>query len=217
MADYPYISGFCAVGAHEGAKKLSPGGTLFRPCPGAYFYMGGGGECKCDCHTAFKQIRELMASMQVNTGSDDLSDRPRDGGTPDPTHTPVPVTSSVSVEPSPFAHTNAGLTIPPPRPSVITGGKSFKATPSGRAAKGELEEKVRVQLAKVCSANADMVAMTGLTPKVLSVAIDDDKPPSQGAIHAILIRWEQKGLVELGTKPFRFLKFTDLGRRQLMY
>lgn len=103
------------------------------------------------------------------------------------------------------------------RPTVVTeSGARFVATPTGRRAKGQLEEEVRtVIVSQVRTAGDDMIAMLGLTPELIANSISKEDPPSSGAIYAILKTWEGKNYVDLGKSPFRFIRFTERGKRDL--
>lgn len=96
------------------------------------------------------------------------------------------------------------LTVP-----TLDGPRTFEPTPTGRAARGELEDKVRLAIIKV-------YGFEGLTPDTIAVLVNKDDPPSVGAIHAILTRWEEKGLAIIARKPMRFVEFSELGRAHLM-
>lgn len=102
--------------------------------------------------------------------------------------------------------------------AVQVGEKMFVPTPSGRAAKGELEERVRVKFKAMLSIGqfaVDMLKAHGMTPKNMSLGLDKENPPSEGAIYSIFKRWSEKEYVKLSEKPFQVVEFTDRGRREL--
>lgn len=95
--------------------------------------------------------------------------------------------------------------------------KTFAPTSSGHAARGELEEKVRQVFKKlfVTPAGIEMVKTFGMSPASIATAVNPEKTPSDGAVYAILDRWEKKGYVMLERKPFRLIEFTDRGKTEL--
>lgn len=204
-----YQSGFCSLGSHENTKPVSPSGKPLRTCPvgGKFAYPwkeGGDVACTCDCHAMTRQLEELTGvqfpAFDSRKTSSPLSGLALLDGALDGT-------DRLQQRLSPRAD----------RPSVTTtSGVRFAATPTGRAARGQLEEEVRTVIcAQVKAAGEDMIAMLGLTPDTISQAISRDDPPSTGAVYAILKRWDGRVQVELAERPFRFIKFTDKGKRDL--
>jgi hypothetical protein len=112
----------------------------------------------------------------------------------------------------------AGGSVDDGRPTVVVAsGAMFAVTPTGRAARGQLEEQVRhVVCTQVKAAGKEMIAILGLTPATIGIMIDREDPPSSGAIHAVLKRWEGQAMVDLGESPFRFIGFTQRGERDLL-
>lgn len=211
----PIVSGFCDTGSHEGTARLSPGGSLLVPCKQTYHVHSGHKiltfVCTCDCHKDFNEIRQMMAMMKAtHDGNDAILDAPILQEIPAPTVGGTSGVTPVTATPAPFAPV-VGTSLRPTIPAKPV-EKTFDPTPTGRAARGQLEEKVRIVVAQLHELAAGM-----LTPKMIAGRINKDSPPSQGAVHAVLIRWEQRGLVELAKNPFRFEKFTDLGKRQLLH
>ena len=200
-----YITGFCGLGNHEGSKNLSPSGAVMRACN-----VGGRADagrlgiiiCNCSCHDMTREMEQMtgrqIPPIVINRTTPSLDRLLRE---------------------SSIATGSAGTSgsVAPGRPSVVTAsGARFVATPTGRAAKGQLEEQVRHAVSvQVSAAGEDMIAMLGLTPETLSKMIDKENPPSTGAVYSVLKRWEGHNLVELGEKPFRFVRFTDRGKREL--
>ena len=202
-----YITGFCATGGHEGTANKSPSGLFLRSCRGTYSVPVSHAYgkqvqviCTCACHAAFNEIREMMAAM----GKIDIPAAPvAPKETPTPTGGPVP-----TQRPAP-ATTQAATGLLPFQRATVEG---MVRTETGRAAKGQLEEQVRLALVKYqVFVDAGMI-----TPAYLSRAIDKEKPPSQGAIGAVMDRWEKKGLIQIGRKPLRIAKVTSLGERILL-
>lgn len=208
-----YVTGFCGIGSHENAPLISPSGKPLRACPvgGRLEATDGRGErvlgeiiCVCACHDMSRQMEELSG-------------------------TKFPIFSSRRASPalsrlgllSPGANGTDGATaagsVNVERPTVVVpSGARFAVTPTGRAARGQLEELVRHYVCQqVKAAGEDMIAMLGLTTQFLSLLIDKDSPPSTGAIHAVLKRWEGANYIDLAESPVRFVRFTERGKREL--
>lgn len=89
----------------------------------------------------------------------------------------------------------------------------FVETDSGRIPKGQLEYWVKLACQEYMQAPFDITADEDVicTPAYLSekIALDQGvSPPSQGAIHAVLTRWEKIGYVILDRDPMRFISLT---------
>lgn len=208
-----YVTGLCMTGACEGSMKKSESGAIFPQCKGTYmFYMGGTYKeivCQHDCHAAFAAIRALMVDMPVPDGVPAIS-------LPS-TSVPAPTDAPSSESLIPFAVPMSPALTGIPSIANRIPVRMFTPTPSGRAARGQLEEQVRLQLAKAYGIGPDLLALTGLQPKLLAASINPEKPPSQGAVYAVFKRWEGQGWVELAEKPFRLVKVTEAGKRKLIY
>ncbi len=212
----PYITQHCANGNCENSRNLSKKGTLYPACRGEYQFRSGKVVCQHSCHSSFRLLRQMMEQMGHNA-----PEIPNNRAPVTPVSPVAPVTTGTDREPVVVAPSpSPALPRHDPdtrRTRIIDTSHAFKATPTGRAAPGQLEERVRVAIAsRVASGGEQIIAMTGLTPKLISSMVDAENPPSQGAVHAILIRWDKAGLVRLASKPFRFVGFTDLGKRQLV-
>jgi hypothetical protein len=103
------------------------------------------------------------------------------------------------------------------RPAVVLpSGARFASTPTGRAARGQLEEQVRHFICtQIHAAGEDMIKLLGLQPMTISKGISREDPPSTGAVYSVLKRWESANLVDLDENPFRFVGFTERGKREL--
>lgn len=200
-----YVSGFCGIGSHEGARNLSPSGVQLKSCSqGGRFEAEKLGTivCTCSCHDVTRQM-ESMTGIQV----------------PSPIINRIaPSLSRIlreSTRSTDGAKGGVGRVIDGPSVTVASGAR-FAVTPTGRAARGQLEEQVRYAVSsQVRAGGDDMIAMLGLSPGLIANLINKDNPPSTGAIYSVLKRWEGSALVELGESPFRFLRFTDKGKRDL--
>lgn len=201
-----YITGFCATGGCEGSNKFSASGARLGPCRGSYEYRRTNGDimkirCTHECHSAFEEIRQMMAAMgKIHTTSAPAVTQE--------TRTP-PVSPITAVSPAPLKPGPSTTTLLPFKRATVEG---ILRTPTGRAGKGQLEEQVRLALKK----SAVFVEMGMVTPGYISRLIDKENPPSQGAIGAVMDRWEKKGLINIGRKPLRISKVTNLGERILL-
>ena len=198
-------TGFCGIGNHEGTKNVSPSGAVMRSCN-----VGGRSDagrvgiivCVCECHNMTREMEQMtgreIPPLMINRTTPSLDRLLRES----------------AVGPTPAGTGGSG---DPGRPTVaVASGARFVATPTGRAAKGQLEEQVRHAVCvQVTAAGDDMIRLLGLSPDMLAKMIDKDSPPSTGAVYSVLKRWESQALVELGEKPFRFLAFTERGKREL--
>jgi hypothetical protein len=208
-----YQSGFCTVGSHENTQNKGPSGAILKACPvaGRFEMFGynqrmiGVAECTCFCHVMSRQMEELSGvKFPVRSSI-------RDGS----------ALSGLGLLGTTSPYTNTGkaaVSDEASRPTVaVASGATFVATPSGRAARGQLEEQVRhVISVQVNAGGSEMIAMLGLMPSTLGLMIDADDPPSSGAIYAVLKRWEKQALVDLAESPFRFVRFTERGTRDLL-
>jgi len=75
-----------------------------------------------------------------------------------------------------------------------------------RRRRGELDSNVEI----VCKLWLDgFLPWELLTTDAISLMIDAENSPSQGAIYSVLNRWADKGFAMIGTKPMRFMGFND--------
>lgn len=201
-----YVTGFCGIGAHEAQTVKSESGAVLKSCPpGGRFSADRIGQilCMCECHDTTRELEELtkvqFPATIINRQTPALSRA---------LHVPSGTTGSDGAPVS----GQAG------RPTVVVAsGRTFVATPSGRAQRGQLEEQVRHACEQqVKFGGADMIALLGLRPETLALMIDRENPPSTGAIYSVLKRWERTAFVELAADPFRFVRFTPLGERNLV-
>lgn len=207
-----YQSGFCGIGSHENSKNKSPSGKSLRTCPvgGRFDTIVHGdrnlGEtlCECTCHDMSRQM-EVMSGVKFPAYNSIKASGPLSG---------LGLLSGVGTG------TDGGKaagSVDGGRPTVVVAsGARFVETPSGRAARGQLEEQVRFAVCtQVRAAGDDMIAILGLTPKLIGDIINKENPPSSGAIYAVLKRWDGANLIDMAESPVRFVRFTDRGKRDL--
>jgi hypothetical protein len=207
-----YQSGFCGIGSHENSKAVSPSGKPLKTCPvGGRIDMITVGDrnlgeavCECDCHTMSRKMEEMS-------------------GVKFPARNSIKDSSPLSTLGLLRGH-GAGTdghkgpgTVDDGRPTVtVASGARFAETPTGRAARGQLEEQVRYAVCtQVKAAGHEMIAILGLTPKLIGDIINREDPPSSGAIYAVLKRWDSANLIDMAESPVRFVRFTDRGKRDL--
>lgn len=189
-----YVTGHCASGACYGSKKQAPSGARFQACQWKYEYRGKLIVCTHECHSQFEEMLAMMAEMNGGDASA--------LGLLGPTGEPLTAVTRIDDTPR-----GVPLSL---RPLDLETTKTFAPTPSGRAARGELEENVRAVIA------AHFEVFDHLTPQIIGVLINKETPPSEGAIHSVLMRWEAKGLATVERKPFRFGTFTTAGLKYLV-
>lgn len=187
-----YVTGHCSVGNCYKTNNLSNDGKRMLPsCQWKYEYRDKLIVCTHSCHTEYAEMIELIRGMQSDDGTPlPLPDRLREAAN---------YVARIDDRPGRLAA---------PIVPIPAGPREFTPTPSGRAAKGELEENVRKAIISV-------LGFPEITPNTLAFLIDPEDPPSVGAIHAVFRRWESKGLCTVHDKPFRFGEFTELGNQIL--
>lgn len=185
MAKAKYLTGFCGVGLHEGMKPRSKGGTPMKVCD---YWI----DCGCKCHADITKMHTLTETERVPHQNPDYS-------TP---HSPyvMPRPDEVmakTVEPEEKA--------PIIRNPLEAPAKRFDATPTGKRARGELEDEV---LAVCGSFVRGELPYEVLLPKDIANEIDKFNPPSVGAIGAVFERWVLIGFAKIEKKPVQFVSFT---------
>lgn len=204
-----YVSAHCTQGACEGVKKLSPGGALYQACKGTYRYRAITIVCTHDCHELLRMMRELAGIKQTDNAAivaARTAENLHVGGTM--------MASGVSFASDPMTDLS-GAIMAVPTVATVRAALDEVARDVKPKTKSHLEDKVKeiVRRLLVGSAGRAMIEMGAIQPKMVSLSVSKDNPPSQGAIYAIFKRWESAGLVTLGTRPFRITSVTSLGER----
>jgi hypothetical protein len=193
-------SGFCEMGQHEGTKPRSASGKPMVTCK---FFA----TCGCKCHDDL----DLLFRM---SGKDRIEPVVNPEWAPEPREFWLPSDDWNAAQPiSRDAATPAPVRVESPAPDLVpaTTVHTFSPTPTGRAARGELESWVKVKCDEWLIENYKMLC----TPAWLAEEIAYDqaiKAPSVGAISAIFDRWVKLGFARVAKKPTRFLGYTDEGR-----
>jgi hypothetical protein len=197
---YPYQTGFCSSGLHEGSKVLSPSGKSNKTCTAIDI-------CKCKnptCHSFYDRMFKEAGLERIPV--DNSGYLPETHAFALPEKTVVEAAPVLSSEP---------VVLPPDTLESVAPGRvppverhSYGPTESGRAARGELEGQVN----NICIIWVVEAEQFPCTPQYVSEEIarlKGIKSPSTGAISAVFDRWEKIGYAEIGRKPIRFLAFTD--------
>lgn len=189
----PHLTGFCGVGQHEGTKPRGHNGKPLKVCE---FWQ----VCTCDCHKQITAMFEMSGRERVPV--------------PNPEYVPYQRDFWMPSDDPDFG-------LPEAHPDVAEGGqlvvtdRQVQVTEGGRTRKGDLEYAVQrvcldwnVEKAEYCTVK--YISETVFANE--SAALD--KPPSLGAVAAVLSRWEKYGYALLGTKPVRFVMLTPQGREK---
>lgn len=197
-------TGFCSSGFHEGTK-----GKTYneKPAPTCTFWK----TCPCDCHKQYDQMFSMVGKERVvQNNSDYMPHNEFVQPWTDPvTYAPDPVTTGAVNTP-----TIIQSELPDHVPATVA--RSYGPTPTGRAARGELEAWVKA----VCDGwivdtkDKDLRYAQPCTPQYVSEEIADRegiKAPSVGAIDAVFKRWVDIGFAVVEKKPTRFVRYTEEG------
>jgi hypothetical protein len=195
----PMKTGFCSNGWCEGKKATDWRG---RPVPTCSFIE----TCPCGCHDTLDKLFAMTESERIVVESSGYSPPHRTFWMP--SDDPIPVVDESS---SPNG-TGGPVVLESPAPDRVPASivRDFTPTPSGRAAKGELEWWVKHQ----CDIWLIDEPGEPCTPSYLAAEIARDQgitPPSVGAINAVFERWIKLGFAVIEKKPTRFVRYTEDG------
>lgn len=189
-------TGFCLDGNCEGTNRKSPSGRSMKTCD---FIE----TCPCNCHDELAKLFELTGQDRIVVDSSGYAPEPRTFWMP--SDDPLPVLSSDTAP-----DTLAIIESPAPDRVPATIARTFTPTPTGRAARGELELWVKQQ----CDIWLIDEPGEPCTPSYLAEEIARDQgitPPSVGAISAVFERWVKLGFAVIEKKPTRFVRYTEDG------
>lgn len=194
-----YITGFCGNGCCEGTN---PKNVFGHPLPTCTQWQ----ICSCKCHISIDEMFKL--SGMDRTALNHSSYVPDRGDFVMPSMEEI-IANRV---PSSGGATDAPVIVKSELPDAIpaTVTRTYAATPTGRAARGELESQVKW----VCDMWIVEAPPWGCTPKYISAEIAKKhgiKEPSVGAIDAVLKRWVEIGFATVEKKPTRFIGYTEDG------
>jgi hypothetical protein len=201
----PFKSGFCGNGWCEGIKAKDWRGN---PAPTCKFWE----TCPCNCHDAVSMMFDMAGMERIlmeNSGY--KVDRSQFWMPTDEDRAQWAAERSARSS-GPGTSEPAVLESPAPGlvPASIT--RTFAPTPTGRAARGELETWVNT----VCGIWLVEKYKWPCTPLYISETIAKDegiKPPSTGAIAAVFTKWSDLGFADIQRKPLRFVSYTEAGLR----
>lgn len=189
-------TGFCYNGWHEGDNPTDWKG---KPVPTCEFFV----TCPCDCHTKLGKLFEMTGQERILVESSAYRPPERDFWLP-------------SDDPLDVPSRDDGVTVPvileSPAPDRVpaTVARDFGPTPTGRAARGELEAWVKQH----CDIWLIDEPGNHCTPSYLATEIAHDQgiiPPSVGAITAVFNRWADLEFAVIEKKPTRFVRYTPDG------
>lgn len=199
-----YMSGFCGTGAHEGTKPKSLSGKARKTCTAVSI-------CECKCHVDISLMYEMTGKERVVKPNPDYEPyvidfwMPMVGGDENPVAATLLSPGTITLP----RMEGAAPAIPAPVRGIAEGSRAYGATPTGRRAKGLLEDEVR----HVCNLYMKGEVEGPMTPQQVSNLIDEADPPSVGAISAVFKRWVDVGFAETDTKPARFVCYTVAGMK----
>jgi hypothetical protein len=192
----PIKTGFCSNGWCEGSKATDWRG---RPAPTCQFYV----TCPCKCHDDLDRLFAMTESERILVETSGYVAPARTYWMP--SDEPDIVLSSPN-------GTTTPVIIESPAPDRVPASmvRDFGPTPTGRAARGELESWVKHHC------DIWLVDEPGepCTPSYLAAEISHDQgitPPSVGAISAVFERWVKLGFAVVEKKPTRFVRYTEDG------
>lgn len=197
----PMTTGKCAEGWCEGTKPRTVSGGTAPTCDWI-------NTCPCKCHQDLWWLFEVSGMERIPVDKSNYHPETHTFWMPSDDIT-VPIDESSD---TPVPDTPAPLESPLPANVAPSRTHSFAVTPTGRAARGQLEDWVKKQ--------CDIWLIEGYsfpcTPAWISVEIGHDEgvdPPSVGAISAVFDRWVKLGFAVVDKKPTRFSRYTEEGLR----
>lgn len=202
-----HISGFCGIGLHEGTRPRNIWGTAQKVC--TILGLDGEARCNCKCHKEIDEMYESAGMPRVPQQNPDWKPPPRQDLSyvwADSLVGPVGNTSGDGERPA-VTHTDAGIAVDAPRYS------GDDRAPSGTRRRGQLEEEVQ----RICVGYLEGEFSTDedgyMSTKHIAHLIDPEDPPSSGAVHSVLLRWEKIGYAVLNRDPMEFALLTPDGMK----
>lgn len=184
-----YQSGFCSVGHHEGTKPK--GAITGAPLKVCEMWQ----ECTCPCHAEITRMFEMGGQVRI--------------AVPNPEFVPYERTYWMPSDDPTYK-------MPVAQPDVVVKDDHLQITETGRTRKGSLESAVQ-RVVLEWMERPVMERIEGLVVKDIAERVYEkegaalDKPPSLGAVGAVLDRWNKYGYVMLGAKPVRVISLTKDG------
>jgi hypothetical protein len=213
---YPYVTQFCVNGGHQGSVALSFRGTLLPGCRGEYPLYPKVVTCTCYCHkytlpdatTPSIPPETMIMGSIIAAGPVTVDASPVKPPVTDPDDGP-------EFNPSESAYdrllNNKVMTLGPRVRNLVLKHLDREVTremlnePYVVRRRGELDCNVEA----ICRLWLDKaLPWDMLTTDVIAVLIDVDNPPSPGAVHAVLTRWDDENFAIVKKNPVRFECFT---------
>ena len=192
----PFKTGYCNNGWCEGIKPRTKSGNA---APSCTFY----GTCPCECHDMLDKMFAMSKMERILVEKSDYAPPARTWWMP--SDDPLPPLSN-------SGPTTAPVRVESPAPGYVPPhvAREYGPTPTGRAARGELESWVQAKCDEWLIEKYDFPC----TPAWISEEIAKEqgiKPPSVGAISAVFDRWVKLGFAVIEKKPVRFTRYTPDG------
>lgn len=162
-------------------------------------------ECPCQCHKDIDEMFELMGMERKLMSNPEYSPDMGNFIMPDPFDHSLETPHRERRGPLAPDRVRTG----PINSDRILSGEVFAPTVSGRRAKGQLEYQVLEACNKAVTNWPEEIE---ITPKRIAEYIANREGielPSTGAIDAVWNRWVKMLFAEKGSKPVRFLGFTN--------
>lgn len=190
-------TGFCSNGWHEGSKATDWRGN---PVPTCKMTI----TCPCECHDQLDKLFAMTERERIVVDSSGYMPPERTYWMP--SDDPMPILSNSSDLPAPVRVESEAPDLVPARID-----RAFAPTPTGRAARGELESWVRIETdAWIIDQPGEPCTLSYLAESIARA--QGITPPSVGAILAVLQRWEKLGFAVIAKKPNRFVGYTPDGK-----
>lgn len=187
-----YVTGFCLNRFCEGTSPTNHKGQAMMVCT---FWVASdkGAVCSCKCHARVTQMFEAVGMPRIPMQNPHY-DPPRNEFI-------VPTAEERIAAKMAASPSQVGVA----RPAEVIRTNHFDETPTGKRARGQLEDEVLLICSQFTRGELDEEF---LTPAIIAKMIDDLNPPSVGAIGAVFERWEKIGFAHCPKKPVRFQSFT---------
>lgn len=208
MTKGKHISGFCGNGHHEGLSPKNHMGQPLKVC--TVLGLDGEARCNCQCHKDIDEMYESANAPRVPQQNPEWKPPKfesldwvweRDALALRGTNTPA-----VEYQPG-AAPGDAGITLESPRYA------DAEPTPSGVRRRGQLEEEVQRVCVGYLQGEVKPDDDGDMTTKHIAHLIDADDPPSAGAVHSVLLRWERIGYAVIERDPVQFTLLTPDGMK----
>lgn len=202
---YPFVTGYCGTGAHEGMRPKTPSGKPRKTCPRVIHdrHNHPKWSCECKCHKDLDMMFEMTGMERVHQDN--------------PEYIPVRVEIILPTPEERAARFTKRDVIPPrviqsplPERVPVTIERVWSGNDGPRVHRGELELRVKKECDQWILDNPE----ESCTPSYISEKIYEKyggKVPSVGAISAVFDRWTKLGFALIGKKPTRFVGYLPDG------